>query len=411
VATKLFFRALDSDYTTGNNDANLRGTATAIWIGRQLSTTAGSSATNAGTALTVAGATAGVEVGTSNPLVWYTPPIDADVTISGSITWNLWSAENSASANVAINGRIEKVDGATGAITVIDTTARTTEVALTTRAVNNFAKTPAAGVACKRGDRLRVRVFGDDAGTMATGFNFSFGIDGPTAAADGDSYFTLTETLSFAAEPAGSQVFPTATASAVSTASTDLEAWTSRGAGVTTGVTNTATGPTSGVQVTDTAGGTVVDWFTRPLTAFTLGGAVRVNARGSGVTASHATFRYEIAVVAGDGTGATVWAVGTHANADLLAPSEQTFRMLISGDDLAVTQGQRLRIRFYIDDQPSSSTGGLLVSGSTATLLYAGSAAATGDTYLTFTQALTEYVSPVTPPGPRVSPYPQILAH
>jgi len=44
----------------------------------------------------------------------------------------------------------------------------------------------------------------------------------------------------------------------------------------------------------------------------------------------------------------------------------------------------------------------------TATLFYAGAAGATGDTFLTFTQALAELI---VPPGPHVSPYPQILAH
>ena len=89
----------------------------------------------------------------------------------GSITWNLWAAENDMTANVAINGRLEVIDGATGTITLIDQTARITEVAVTTRAVNNFAETPASGVACKRGDRLRVRIFGDDVGTMAAGWS------------------------------------------------------------------------------------------------------------------------------------------------------------------------------------------------------------------------------------------------
>ena len=44
---------------------------------------------------------------------------------------------------------------------------------------------------------------------------------------------------------------------------TEREAWTSRGAGVQTDVRDTATGPTAPLQWTDTAGGTVVDWFTR----------------------------------------------------------------------------------------------------------------------------------------------------
>ena len=80
---------------------------------------------------------------------------------------------------------------------------------------------------------------------------------------------------------------------------------------------------------------------------------------------------------------------------------------LVAGDDLAITAGQRLRIRFYIDD----ASVGADCDGRIAdlTLFYAGAAAATGDTYLTFTQTLTEVLP--TPPLPRRSVYPQILAH
>ena len=78
-------------------------------------------------------------------------------------------------------------------------------------------------------------------------------------------------------------MYLTDTASAVSTASVDREAWTSRGAGVQTDVRNTAAGWTAPLQLTDTAGGTVVDWFTRPLTAFTLTGMAVANLRAAGV--------------------------------------------------------------------------------------------------------------------------------
>ena len=122
--------------------------------------------------------------------------------------------------NIAINGQIEVIDGATGVITLIDKTARVTEVAVTTRSANNFAETPAAGVACKRGDRLRVRIFAADAGTMATGGNFQTSWEGATSGADGDTYLTLTENLTFASEPAGTTIYPTNTsASGLSAAS------------------------------------------------------------------------------------------------------------------------------------------------------------------------------------------------
>lgn len=406
MATTLYLRnATLNDWISGNNDARLNGAAS-FWNNQFLSTTRSVTTTSTLSTNTVAGPTPGIEAlqfGT-DAIAWISPPIDVAITISGSITWNIWAAESSASANVAINGRLEVIDGATGAITLIDATARITEVALTTRAVNNFAETPAAGVLCKRGDRLRVRVYADDAGTMGTGFTFSISWNGATAAVDGDTWLQLTETLTFAAEPAGTQIFPTDTASAVSTASVDREAWTSRGAGVQTDVTNTVAGFTAPIQITDTAGGTVVDWFTRPLVGFTLGGAVRVNVRDSMSAASQFHgIACEIARVAADGTGATVWGKTT-SQSQAPGTTEAATSFLVSGTDLVVSAGQCLRIRFYLDD----AQGTALAAGQTHTLYYAGAAGATGDTFLTFTQALAEFVAP---PGPRVSPYPQILAH
>lgn len=406
MTTKLFLRSTVSDYGTGNNDAKLDGT-TSGWICRALNTVAGAGLVASGNTATVAGATSGVEIlpgAVATPIVWYSAPIDADVTISGSITWNIWASESNMSANVAINGILEKIDGATGAITEIDRTAFTTEAAVITRLVNNFAETPAAGVACKRGDRLRVRIFGDDAGVMASGFTFNIGYNGGTGGADGDTWLQLTETLSFASTPAGSQIFLTDTASPVSTASVDREAWTSRGAGVQNDVTNSVNGWTTPVQITDTAGGTVADWFTKPLTAFTLGGAVTCNLRGiQSNSTANATWAVEIAVVAGDGTGPTVWAKGT-CGLQTLNTAESSLSFLISGDDLAVTDGQRLRIRILIDD--FGDTG--MVSGFTITFFYAATGVGSGDTYVTFTQTLTEFVAAA---APYTNPYTQLLAH
>ena len=387
MATILYFRAAASDFGTGTNDANLATVAQA-WDNRSLSTARGSSATSA-TRSSVAGPTNGIEMGTSAiALVWYSPPLDADATISGSITWNLRAAISAMTTNGAVNAQIEVIDGATGTITLIDKTARTTEAG-TTETVQNFAETPASGVACKRGDRLRVRVFFDDSvdGNMASGGTCTLWYDGPTGAATGDSYFTLTENLTFVSEPAGTTIYPTDTASAVSTASVDREAWTSRGAGVQTDVVTSVTGWTAPIQYTDTAGGTVVDWFTKQLAAFTLGGAVRVNARAGFAGSSLAVVRCEIARVASDGTSATVWGATTNAILGGYGNAEAARSFLVGGDDLAVSDGQRLRVRFYLDDG-----GRPMASGNACTLYYAGtSGGASGDTYLTFTQTLTEY--------------------
>lgn len=546
MSTQLFFRIAASDYSTGNNDAALDGSTTSGWVPLQLALTRGS-ALEVTTALSQTGPTSGIEIALpGGRCVWYSPPLDADVTISGSITWNLWSAENNMGANAAINAQIEKIDGATGVITLIDKTARTTELA-TSVAVANFAETPAVGIACKRGDRLRVRVFGDDAGTMGGGFAFQLDYNGGTAAADGDSYLTLTENLTFASEPAGSQVFPTTDAAlgetvsdtgyvaggtyetvsrgfvawvnpsnaaasdnsyataanvtgtdylvcrnlglsipvgavvrridvsieeqstvgggslkaqlqddtatlvglidgvglgtggdtlyelsyadntwrppvawtpakvnhanfgvrvwcqdaTVETISIDQIkirvwyqtegayknqlAWTSRGSGVVSDVTNTFDGWTAPIQLwTSAAASAPVEWYTPRLAAFTLGGAVRCNLRAlESAGGVHASVRAEIAVVNADGSSPTVWATGC-APAEL-GSAEAAVSFLISGDDLAVSAGQRLRVRVYLDDWSQQP----MVSGFTASLYYAGtSGGASGDTYLTFTQAL-----------------------
>lgn len=408
MATTLFLRAEDSDYSTGNNDAKLNGSAS-WWISNSLATTRGSSDVGSALTSTVAGTTNGVEVldpTSSLPMVFYSPPLGADVTISGSITWNLWAAESNMSANVAINGRLEVIAGSDGTITLIDQTARVTEVAVTTAAVNNFAETPAAGVACKRGDRLRVRIFGDDAGTMGSGFTFFIRYSGPTGGASGDSFLTLTETLSFESEPAGTTIYPTDTASDVATSAVDREAWTARGAGVQNDVTNTVTGPTAPIQVTDTAGGTVADWWTKQLTAFTLGGAVRCNIRAEcDPSGARAVMRVEIAIANSDGSSPVTWGGTTMYIEGGMGTTEAAQSFLVSGNDTSVTDGQRLRIRLLIDDAPNA----MIAGGNTVITYYAGtSGGASGDTYLTFAQTLTEFVT--VERVPRFTPYPQLLA-
>lgn len=403
MATTLYLRSTGANFGTGNNDANLQGTATAWAIPFALDTTAGAVQSTAGNTSTVAGTTPGVECGGAPPKVWYSPPLDADVTISGSITWNIWAAESNMSANVAINGILEVVDGATGAITEIDRTARTTELPVTTPTAQNFSETPAAGVACKRGDRLRVRVFGDDAGTMASGFTFNVWFNS-TVGDTADTWLQLTENLTFVSEPAGTTIYPTDTASDVATAAVDREAWTSRGAGVQNDVTNTVAGWTAPIQVTDTAGGTVVDWFTKPLTAMTLGGAVRVNLRQSKSGSGGVSWVCEIARVEADGTSPTVWALGRNDRS--LAGAETALSFLVAGGDLAISDGQRLRIRFAMDDLSSAA----MVASGSGTTYYAGtSGGASGDTFLTFTQTLTEFVQQDRVPVSRL--YPQLLAH
>jgi hypothetical protein len=408
MATQLFLLDTLASTHRATNSALLNGSATP-WTPRSLGVARGSGVLSAsGTPVT--GPTNGVEVTVSAfPAEWLSEPVAADVTISGTITANIWGFEQSMNDNVAINVVIDIVrsDSSNTIVQIVKST-RVTELAVGSSGVNNFTTGMASGgytgQTLNRGDRLRIRVFGDDVGTMAAGIAQAWcRYNGTTAAADGDSYVTFTENITFESAPGGTVIYLTDTASDVATASVDREAWTSRGAGVQTDVTNTAAGFTSPIQVTDTAGGTVVDWFTKQLQAVTLTGMAVGNIRAlEAAAAANASIRCEIARVASDGTSPTVWASwcmsANNGRTGELNTSEAAETVNVSGDDLAITDGQRLRIRLYIDDYPLIAMG----ASQTVTTYYAGtSAAASGDTYITFPVTLTEFVSST--PGPASS--------
>ena len=222
MATTLYLvKSADAapDTHLATNNVDLIGNAQS-WNNNTLSTTRGAGVTNL-TSSTVAGPTPGVDVG---PAHWISLPVSADVTISGTITANIWAQESNMSANAAINVIIEIIRAnATGTqnsntLVEIVRSTRITELGFSgANTVQNFTTGMTSGgytsQTLNRGDRLRVRVFADDAGTMASGFTFTVGFSGPTAAADGDTFITFTETFSFESEttPAGSKIYLTNT--------------------------------------------------------------------------------------------------------------------------------------------------------------------------------------------------------
>ncbi len=391
MATKVYFRqALSNNYDiysqqdNGSNDAKwkkLDGT-NATWTLNQLSASPGAASINR-TTNTVAGATNGVEIVSGNALHYVSPPLAADVTISGTITCNIWASENNMSANVAINVIIERIDSQ-GQIqeTVVKTT-RTTELG-TTAAAENFTATPTS-TAFNKGDRIRARIFGDDAGTMASGFTFTVALDGPTTGASGDTYIQFNENLTFqTTTPAGSTLYFTNTVSPVATAADDREVWTTAGSSTATATTNTTAGWLANpIQVTATAGGTVVDFWTKPLAAFTLSGPVQFTlaANESPSTLTFAAIGVEISRVDNDGSNATVWGKN-HRGINGTGTADYTF--WVTGDDLAVSEGQRLRLRVYIDD----AGAGPLVTGRTVVFSYNGTAGGSTDSLGIFTDTL-----------------------
>lgn len=156
----------------------------------------------------------------------------------------------------------------------------------------------------------------------------------------------------------------------------------------TTAVRNTAAGYTAPLQWTSTAGGTALEWYTPALNAGTLSGVAVCSIRAfESNAAANATVRVEIASVNGDGTNATVWGA-SDANAEL-ATSEGTVAAYVSGADLSITAGQRIRVRAYLDDFEAA-----MGNTYTGSLVYGGAANATGDSYFTLPVTFTEYTAP-----------------
>lgn len=345
--------------------------------------------------ITAAGPTSGLEVGyNSSPYFWITPPLNVDVTISGTITFAFNCAESHMSANASMNCMVYRVNHLTGALTQIAKTARTTEMTVTTETHESFTVTPTS-TNFLRGDRILIIPFADDSSaSMNSGYAWTFWYAG-SSGGSGDSSVTFTETLTFESYPTGTIVYPTGTSAGINPGSaTELEAWTSRGGGVTTAVTNTAAGMVSPIQITATGGGAVLEWYTKQLQAATFAGPVLFNLRGIvSATNTKGGFRVEVAITDQNGANATVWGVGGHTGQ--LTTSETDYQFWIGGASTSITDGQRIRLRIYLDDAAfvgGSAINGM-VSGQTATLYYAGtSGGASGDTYVQFPFTLTEYV-------------------
>jgi len=332
--------------------------------------------------------------------LYVSAPLAADVTISGSITANIWAYEANMASNAAINFAVFKHSRLDQSLTRICKSARVTELG-TADAVNNFTATPTS-TTFNRGDRIVIQLFADDAGTMATGGYIYTNINGPTAGVTGDTYFTFTETFTFdSSTPSGTTIYPTGSSAGINPgAATELKAGTSRGVGSQTASVTTAAGPTAPRQLQ--YAGANVEWYTPPIEAMTLSGPVLVNARAWEPNSSaNSSIRCEIAVTAGDGTAASVWGMGGGGSTSVSAAScelyttEESIQFLVAGDDTSISAGQRIRIRFFSDDAYGSTLA--MAAGYSTSLAYGGSSGASGDTYLTFSQSVVFTAETVTP--------------
>lgn len=185
MATNFFMRSLASTLGGTGQLAMLqkrgRASATAITATTSGGTNIPITQTSGGTAIT-----------------WFSEPIAAAVTISGTVTVNIRGLEAANTVNAGAGVLIERTNNAgvvqSSIVAVTGVPATITEYS-TTDAAKTGTYTPTS-TAMAVGERIKVTISVRNVGTMGantTGVTNSY--DGPAAAAAGDTYVTFTEDI------------------------------------------------------------------------------------------------------------------------------------------------------------------------------------------------------------------------
>lgn len=133
--------------------------------------------------------------GTAFEQRWLTPRL-LPVTIAGAITMQLKFWESSNAANVQAHVRIRRVDASGAFISTIAAKSAGSEASTTEQATVTVSFTAAevTDTTLADGDRIEVKVFGANIGTMGGGHTFYFSIYG-LEGLFGDSWITFAENL------------------------------------------------------------------------------------------------------------------------------------------------------------------------------------------------------------------------
>lgn len=166
-----------------------------------------------------------------------------------------------------------------------------------------------------------------------------------------------------------------------------------RGAGAATSVTNTNAGPINegtGLQVTSTAGGAKLRWFTNPLSAVTISSTVTINVRGlesNAMANASLTMRIDRMNNAGTSVLSTIVAFAGGGDGAEFGTTESARNYTVSPTSATLSDGDRLRFQVFLDDASGVTMG----SGFTVSFFYDGpTAGASGDSFVTFTETITE---------------------
>lgn len=141
--------------------------------------------------------------GSTSPLLWFSPPLSAGVTISSAISSNIWGLESNVACNCGMRFEVLRWSVATGGI--VSSLGITADNGLTewgtTASVHTELSLTPTSTAFVTGDRIVIIIYNDDgnAVTEATGRTFTIDINGATGV-DGDTYLSFTETITFSAD-------------------------------------------------------------------------------------------------------------------------------------------------------------------------------------------------------------------
>lgn len=189
MATTLYLRSIEANIrnTANNNQYDFmttqRGTSAASAV---VSTAA--SGTNIHWTETAGGAS----------LAWISEPVNNQQNVSTStVTFNIWALESNMNANAGARARLFRWSANDETETLIVGPADDGVEFGTAITAMNWTANPAANTVLLKGDRIIVRFYITNIGTMASGHTCTMGFDGPTAGANGDSYVVLTDNLTF----------------------------------------------------------------------------------------------------------------------------------------------------------------------------------------------------------------------
>ena len=135
--------------------------------------------------------------------IWITDPLASGVTISGTITPNLWGLQSAAQCNCGARYEVLRWSVATGGISSslgISSDGGLSEWS-TSAAVRTSPTLTPTSTTFNAGDRIVIVIYNDDGNGVNEGNNRNWTLDYDAGTGvDGDTYLSFTESLSFSAD-------------------------------------------------------------------------------------------------------------------------------------------------------------------------------------------------------------------